>query len=118
MRFKVDENLPAELASILRDSDLEADTVTAENLSGADDKMILERCQAEDRVLITLDLDFANVRVYPPKSHSGIIVFRPSTQDKPHLIELLRRLIPVFAVRSPAQQLWIVEPDRIRYRDA
>jgi len=28
---------------------------------------------------MTLDLDFANVQAYPPKSHPGIVVFRPET---------------------------------------
>lgn len=46
---------------------------------------------------------------YPPKSHTGIVVFRPVT--------LLRRLVPVLLQHSPKHQLWIVEPDRIRYRE-
>jgi len=33
-------------------------------------------------VLMTLDLDFANVQAYPPKSHPGIVVFRSKSQDK------------------------------------
>ena len=28
---------------------------------------------------MTLDLDFANVQAYPPKSHPGIVVFRPAS---------------------------------------
>jgi len=78
---------------------------------------VLERCYAEDRVLLTLDLDFANLRAYPPKSHSGIIVFRTKSQDKETLIALLKRLVPVLKQQSHRQQLWIVEHDRIRYRE-
>ena len=118
MRLKIDENLPTEFASVLRGAGLEADTVNDEKLSGIDDTVLLERCRIDHRVLITLDLDFANVRVYPPKSRAGIIVFRPIAQDKPQLVALLRRLIPLLKDRSPSQQLWIVESDRIRYRDS
>src|SRR5882757_11562600 len=81
------------------------------------DSVLSERCRTEDRVLMTLDLDFANVQAYPPKSHPGIVVFRPESQDKPTLIALLKRLLPVLLQLSPKHQLWIVEPDRIRYRE-
>lgn len=117
MKFKVDENLPAEYALLLREAGFEADTVAAEKLSGADDSVLSERCRAENRVLVTLDLDFANVQAYPPRSHSGIVIVRSNSQDKPALIALLKRLLPVLIKRSPEQQLWIVEPDRIRYRE-
>jgi predicted nuclease of predicted toxin-antitoxin system len=117
LKFKVDENLPTEYASILRGSGFEADTVSDEKLSGAADSVLSERCRSEDRVLMTLDLDFANVQAYPPKSHPGIVVFRPASQDKPTLVALLKRLVPVLLRLSPRHQLWIVEPDRIRYRE-
>ena len=117
MKFKVDENLPTEHVSILRDAGFEADSVVDQNLSGADDLALFEHCREEGRVLMTLDLDFANVRAYSPKSHSGIVVFRTKSQDKPTLIALLQRLIPASIRRSPERQLWIVEHDRIRYRE-
>jgi predicted nuclease of predicted toxin-antitoxin system len=117
LKFKVDENLPAEHAAILREAGHEADTVADQKLSGSDDSTLAERCRTGDRILLTLDLDFANVQSYPPKSHAGIIVFRSNSQDKSTLISLLRRLLPVLAGRSPNGQLWIVERDRIRYRE-
>jgi predicted nuclease of predicted toxin-antitoxin system len=117
LKFKIDENLPAECASILREAGFEAATTAEENLSGADDSILSNHCRAESRVLVTLDLDFANVQAYPPKSHSGIVVFRSNSQEKPTLIALLKRLIPVLKQRSPKNQLWIVEADRIRYRE-
>jgi predicted nuclease of predicted toxin-antitoxin system len=94
LKFKVDENLPTEYASILREAGFEADTVSDEKLSGAGDSVLSERCRAEDRVLMTLDVDFANVQAYPPKSHPGIVVFRSKSQDKPTLVALLKRLVP------------------------
>ncbi len=117
MKFKVDENVPAEFASILREAGFDTDTVFDEKLSGAGDSVLSERCRREDRVLMTLDLDFANVQAYPPKSHSGIVVFRSKSQDKPTLVALLKRLVPALLQLSPKHQLWIVEHDRIRYRE-
>ena len=117
MKFKIDENLPVEFAAGLCRAKFDAETVSSERLSGADDATLFERCQLEGRILITLDLDFANVQSYPPGSHAGIVVFRPGSQDKNCLISLLERLLPVFSSKSPKGQLWIVESDRIRYRE-
>jgi len=117
LKFKIDENLPAECALILHEAGFETATAAEQRLSGADDAVLFDRCRAESRVLVTLDLDFANVQGYPPGSHSGIVVFRSKSQDKPTLISLLKRTLPVLLRRSPERQLWIVEPDRIRYRE-
>lgn len=117
MKFKVDENLPAEYAAILRDSGCEADTVGEESLSGSEDDVLFRHCCSGGRVLITLDVDFANVRAYPPESHCGIVVLRSKSQDKATLIGLLKRVLPTLVKRSPEKQLWIVEQDRIRYRE-
>ncbi|HEY6943496.1 MAG TPA: DUF5615 family PIN-like protein [Candidatus Acidoferrum sp.] len=118
MKFKIDENLPAEFAGILRQAGFEAATVAEERLSGTTDPALLDRCRAEMRLLVTLDLDFANVQAHPVGTHAGIIVFRSKSQDKLSLISLLNRLVPLFKRRSPEGQLWIVQPDRIRYREA
>jgi predicted nuclease of predicted toxin-antitoxin system len=117
LRFKIDQNLPAEYAALLREAGFEADTVDDEGLSGADDLDISGRGRAEGRVLVTLDLGFSDIRSYPPQEYSGIVVLRSKAQDKITLISMLRRLLPVLQKRSPERQLWIVEPDRIRFRE-
>ena len=75
------------------------------------------RRQAETRVLITLDLDFANIRAYHPEEYAGIIVLRSKRQDKHAILALLNRIALVLTNREPASELWIVEPDRIRFRN-
>ena len=117
MRFKIDQNLPSEYAALLRQAGFEAETVDDEGLSGADDLAISVRGRAGGRVLVTLDLGFSDIRSYPPREYSGIVVVRSKAQDKITLLSMLRRLILVLRERSPDRQLWIVEPDRIRYRE-
>jgi len=117
LKFKIDENLPLEFASILREAGFEAVTVGDEMLSGAADSALLERCRAETLVLVSLDLDFANIQAHPAGTHAGIIVFRSKSQDKWKLVSLLNRLLPVLGRRSPEGQLWIVQPDRVRFRE-
>ncbi len=117
MRFKIDENLPEEYAALLRDSGFEAATVGDEGLGGAEDAVVAERSRREQRILVTLDLGFADIRSYPPGEHPGIVVIRSKIQDKNTLIALLRRAVKVLPERSPEGQLWVVEADRIRFRD-
>lgn len=116
MKLKIDENLPVECAALLRDVGHEADTVADERLLGAEDTLMASGSKAEGRVLVTLDLDFGNVQAYPPSQHAGIIVLRPKIQDKRTVLLLMRRIALELTRRTPAGELWIVEPDRIRFR--
>jgi predicted nuclease of predicted toxin-antitoxin system len=116
VKFKIDENLPIEAATILCDAGFDAETIRDERLSGADDEVVATRVQTEGRVLVTLDLDFANIQAYPPEQFAGIIVLRLKAQDKPTVLALVRRAIAVLQQRSPAGELWIIQNDRVRFR--
>lgn len=118
MRAKLDENLPIEVAGLLRTAGWECDTVHDEDLAGADDRAIAAACQAEMRVLFTLDLDFADIRAFPPASYVGIVVLRPAEPSRRQTIELARRALPLLVENWIEHQLWIVEPARIRMRAA
>jgi predicted nuclease of predicted toxin-antitoxin system len=117
LKLKIDENLPAECAEILSRAGFEADTVADERLAGAEDTTIAARSRAEHRALVTLDLDFANIRAYPPAEYGGMIVLRSRRQDKHAVLALVHRVALVLANRAPFGELWIVEPDRIRFRN-
>jgi predicted nuclease of predicted toxin-antitoxin system len=103
VKFKTDENLPVEAAATLREFGFDAETVWDEDLSGADDRVIAARTQSEGRILLTLDLDFANIHAYPPDQHAGIIVHGSRTQDKVTVVAYVRRI----AAQVPAT-LWAV----------
>jgi hypothetical protein len=81
VRFKVDENLPAEAAAILREAAFDADSVVDENLSGGADETIAARLQAEGRILLTLDLDFSNIQAYDPRTFA--VWSPPSSVEAP-----------------------------------
>lgn len=55
MRFKLDENLPAEAADLLRDAGYDAVTVLEQEMSGETDASVAAVCEQEGRVLVTLD---------------------------------------------------------------
>jgi predicted nuclease of predicted toxin-antitoxin system len=116
VRFKVDENLPQDVAMLLRENGYDAVSVFDQSLSGETDIVIFEVCQNEERVLVTLDLDFSNIQSYPPASANGMIVLRLGRQDKASVLDVMERLIPVFKTQQLDHKLWIVEKDRIRIR--
>jgi predicted nuclease of predicted toxin-antitoxin system len=114
LKFKIDENLPVELAQLLNQGKHNALTVFDQNLQGSDDPEIINICAREGRILVTLDKDFADIRNYPPYKYPGIVVFRVSRQSKSHLVKVLRRLIPLFDREPIKKHLWIVEDSRVR----
>ena len=117
MRFKIDENLPNECASLLRDAGHDAETVYTEMLQGKPDSLVVSVCQQEDRILVTLDRGFGNLITYPPRDYPGFVVLQPHRQDKATVLALLRQVIPLLASRQIAHQLWVVEEGRVRIRD-
>lgn len=93
MRFKIDENLPTESAQLLTDAGHDAKTIHDQQMVGEVDARVSSVCRSEHRVLVTLDLDFADIRTYPPAEHHGIVVLRLRTQAKPAVMQLLAQLI-------------------------
>jgi predicted nuclease of predicted toxin-antitoxin system len=114
--FKVDENLPLETTGLLQTSGHKADSVDDEGLAGTPDVALAAHVQREGRALVTLDLDFSDVRAYPPHEYAGIIVLRTKRQDKKTVLSLVKRFIPLLATEPLAGHLWIVERDRVRIR--
>ena len=80
MKFKIDENLPAELVTDLRNLGHEADTVFDEGLPGVTDAILIEAASKENRILLTLDKGIANLERYPAEQNSGIVCFARSAR--------------------------------------
>jgi predicted nuclease of predicted toxin-antitoxin system len=79
--------------------------------------ILLAACTAEDRVLITLDLDFADIRVYAPGSPRGIWVLRPAEQTFDTILALVLAGVRLCAVERSAGQLWVIDEKRVRIRE-
>lgn len=117
MRFKIDENLPVEAKQVLQQAGFEATTAEDEALCGAPDSDIATVCRRERRAIITLDLDFADIRHYPPQDYSGLIVLRTPRQDRNTVLSIIERLILPIRTEVLEQRLWIVDEKRIRIRE-
>ena len=117
LRLKLDENMPQRVESALRDLGVDVETARYEGLAGATDPVLLAACTAEDRVLVTLDLDFADMRVYPPGSHPGIWVLRPAQQTFNAILSLVHSGIRLASVERTSGQLWVIDQRQVRIRE-
>ncbi len=116
MRFKIDENLPAEIGAEIRALGHEADTVTEEGLSGAPDSAILAHVAQESRVLLTMDKGIADVRIYRPQDYPGIVLLRPRTSGKTAVLDFVRRQLPAILQVALAGRLCVASDRGIRVR--
>ena len=114
--FKIDENLHPDVARFLRDHGNDAVTVWDQDLRGTPDANLAAVCRAEGRALVTLDLDFADIRTYPPEEYPGLIVLRIAHQDKASVLETLARIMPMLERESLDKHLWIVDEQSVRIR--
>jgi predicted nuclease of predicted toxin-antitoxin system len=91
-------------------------TVLAEQLGGNPDPHVFGASQVEERVLVTFDLDFSDIRVYPSANHHGIWVCVP-THKVSRILALLRSASRVLKDEPVQRQLWIIEPERVRIHE-
>lgn len=117
MRFKIDENLPVAVAAVLNEAGHDAMTINEQNMSGELDPMVASVCQSERRALVTLDMDFSDIRTYPPADYHGIIVVRPRTQAKTVVLALISQLIPMLEIETLQKKLWILQENGLRIRE-
>jgi predicted nuclease of predicted toxin-antitoxin system len=118
MQFKIDENLHPEVASLLSQHGHEATTVYDQGLRGHSDAEIAQVCQREARVLVTMDLDFADIRAYPPQDYAGIMVLRLSDQSRSAVLRVFQQMLELLNREPLTAHLWIVEEHQIRMRSA
>lgn len=116
MKFKTDENLPLEVVDLLRQEGHDALSVVDQQLAGRPDVDVASVCQTEERALVTLDLDFSDIRSYPPDDYFGIIVLRPGLQTISAILRLTTRAVTLLDSEPLAGRLWIVRENQVRIR--
>jgi len=106
-----------EIKQLLTHHRHDAVTVPDEGMAGAVDPDVAQACQNEARALVTLDLDFSDIRAYPPEDYQGILVFRPVLHSITTLVRLTTRIIPLLNQEPLIGHLWIVEDHQVRIRE-
>lgn len=115
MRFKLDENLPVELAAELRAIGYHADTVADEGLCGEADPADVEAATIAGRILLTLDKGIADVR---GQSRATLVLFRPDSAGRRAVLSFVRERISRIASMDLAGGGRFSSPIRLRCSDA
>jgi predicted nuclease of predicted toxin-antitoxin system len=112
VKIKLDESVHGDVKAALTAWGHDVATAREEGLGGHPDVAIAAAVKAEGRCLVTLDVDFADVRRYPPGELSGVVVLRLRVPTA-HL--QVGRLLNFFAATPQvAGKLWILDETRTR----
>jgi len=117
MLFKTDENIPHLVASLLKADGHDVMTVRDQRLAGSTDQVLASVCATEFRVLVSLDLGFADIRHFPPRQYAGLVIVRPARPDPVHVARLLQLACDRLRTDDPRGKLWIVGESGLRIRD-
>jgi predicted nuclease of predicted toxin-antitoxin system len=74
MKFKLDENIGQRGKAIFVEAGHDVATILEQNLQSAPDPRVIAVCQAEQRCLVTLDLDFSNPLRFNPSQYCGVAI--------------------------------------------
>ncbi|MCZ7663159.1 MAG: DUF5615 family PIN-like protein [Thermoleophilia bacterium] len=113
-RFKLDENMPARAAAVLHEAGHDVTTVLEQGLGGVRDEIVAAACAAEKRILVTLDLDFADMRSYGSADSPGIIIMRLPRQDAGLIRTVILHALAELAREPLDGCICILEPHRVR----
>ena len=120
MRFLVDANMPRSTLALLASLGHHGEHVRDIGLGHAPDAQIAAHARNLNAAIVTRDIDFADIRNYPPHEFQGLIILRlPDDAVAQVIVNLLERFLrqTELAARLPGH-LVIVEPDRVRFRPA
>lgn len=116
MRFKIDENLPRQLAGVFDTYGHDADTVLDEGLAGEPDSQVWHAAVDAQRALVTADLDFSDVRLYLPGTHPGVVLFRDVPADLGSILRAFERVLSSHDPASWARCVVVISAGKIRVR--
>ena len=114
MRLLVDENMQAALVGWLREQGHDVLWVAEMNPS-TPDSALAERAWREQRVLLSHDTDFGELRFRFNFPMKGVILLRIKKLPGDYLLEMLRRMWP--QIEAAAEDNFVtVHPGRLRIR--
>ena len=118
MRFLLDANVPRSLIQLLLRHGHDVDHVVDIGMGNSADDEIAQHAKRINATLISRDLDFADVRRYPPSQHAGIVVLRlPDDMVAKEIVEVFDRFLLILGdPQRLCGRLAIVERNRFRLR--
>lgn len=93
MKFLIDADIPRSVAELL--SSKAHDVLDIRDVTPFDvrDSTVYRLVKKQGRILITRDLDFSNILLYPPPINGGIIVLRTHLLSVAEMLEIVADLL-------------------------
>lgn len=116
MKLKLDENLSRHLKHALAALHHDVLTVADQGLLSKSDIVVAETAGNEGMMLLTLDLEFGDLRKYPPGHHPGIILFRPRSFGPLAVNRFVEEFVRDTDLELLDRCVVVVDPSRVRVR--
>jgi predicted nuclease of predicted toxin-antitoxin system len=116
LKLKLDENVPTSASRRLAELGHDVDTVLNEDLGGHVDSAVWRAAQREQRLLVTQDLDFSDVRQFMPGTHHGILLVRLPDNEQWRIADYLVGWFSSHDVADWCRCFVVATPTRIRVR--
>ena len=116
MTIVLDHCVPRRYQRLLSGWGYPAELSSAHIPPDAPDTDVIALAQRLEAVLLTVDLDFANILDYPPANYGGIIVLRYQIADESELDSTLKTALADLYRDDLLGALVIVSPGRYRIR--
>jgi len=116
MNILLDHCVPRRYLHLLQDWGHDAILMVSYLNSDAPDPDVIELASKLDAVLLTIDLDFANILDYPPASYTGILVLRYKAIEEAELDTSLKTVLTDLSREDLRGALVIVTTTRYRIR--
>ena len=117
MKFLAYENIARSTVSFLRALGHDVKDTKEERWFGYPDEKLARLAKREKRILLTLDKDFGNVLLFPPKHNSGIVLISVRNSVPSIVNRLLHPFLEGKTERSFRKKLIIIEEHQIRIRE-
>ena len=116
MRFLADMGVSQWVATWLREQGHEVVHLRDENLQRLPDDQIFEKATQENRMILTFDLDFAEILAFSGSKDVSTIIFRLHNARSSHVIERLKRVLDESSDALEQGAIITVEERRHRVR--
>lgn len=117
MKFLIDQSVSPLLATWLQSDEAgrhDALHVRDRGMSSATDDDIFALAQAESRVVVTADLDFARIVALRREPEPGLILFRAGNVTDQEMLGLLRRVLVEVDEPTLSRSVVVIDESSIR----
>jgi len=116
VKFLLDQNISPRVTRYLAEQGHDVHDTRGLRMYSASDDQLWDLAVSEERFFITFDLDFSDLRKYPPSQNCGTIVFRTRSTTSATVIRLLDTILHEYPEHTLRGKVVIVTENQLRMR--